>query len=572
MIFEAVGRVLARAVKALTDKFPEVAKAFVPVIENLIASYMPRSEAITASKVKEATDQIKAVEAGMFSAGHSGLTPDEAKKHFDEKEARINTAYMVIAGGGLAVGHISPSGGEVFDELFRMPYLAATFDAWYNARRLIYETDFLKPLSYKLNEIYLPSILSPSELAGLKARALIAMDEYLKQMRYHGYDEAKAKQIEELAYRYPTKEEATEMLWREKITELEFRDVLRKHGVKERYIEPYFDLTKMIPPASDLITMCVREVFDPERRKALLIIPTPKEFKIYMKKKGFDEFWSDSYWAMHWVLPPVEHLNEMFHRGVIDFETWKRYMILHDYMPEAVPWYEKIIYVPFTRVDVRRMYEEGVLTYDDVVKAYKDLGYDDEKAKKLAMWIQIREAVKVNRERFKKGWINVEAFKAELRKIGVPEERITELVEITLKADKPERLAPERDLTKSEIIKGVRKKIITLAQGKELLMRIGYDEFESEYLLAVHLGVGAGSPESYLEFRKWVELYRKGIGIEYKEITPELLEQEKLVESLRKKIEEMRKAKIREEEVALIEAELGIQEARYREMLKKLLG
>jgi hypothetical protein len=45
----------------------------------------------------------------------------------------------------------------------------------------------------------------------------------------------------------------------------------------------------------------------------------------------------------------------------------------------------EIAYAPYTRVDIRRMYQCGVLqTYAELVRAYKDIGYKDDKAQKLA--------------------------------------------------------------------------------------------------------------------------------------------------------------------------------------------
>jgi len=43
-----------------------------------------------------------------------------------------------------------------------------------------------------------------------------------------------------------------------------------------------------------------------------------------------------------------------------------------------------ITYNPYTRVDARRMHELGVLTTEELVQSYRDLGYDDTKAVKMA--------------------------------------------------------------------------------------------------------------------------------------------------------------------------------------------
>ena len=63
-------------------------------------------------------------------------------------------------------------------------------------------------------------------------------------------------------------------------------------------------------------------------------------------------------------------------------------------------WREKltqIAYSPFTRVDVRRMARAGELEPEEVFQAYKDIGYDDEKAQKLLDWT-VAENVSASRE------------------------------------------------------------------------------------------------------------------------------------------------------------------------------
>jgi hypothetical protein len=54
-----------------------------------------------------------------------------------------------------------------------------------------------------------------------------------------------------------------------------------------------------------------------------------------------------------------------------------------DIMPAWRERLTQISFSPFTRVDIRRMHDQGILNEDEVVRAYKDIGYDDDKAEKL---------------------------------------------------------------------------------------------------------------------------------------------------------------------------------------------
>ncbi|GAH63482.1 unnamed protein product [marine sediment metagenome] len=74
----------------------------------------------------------------------------------------------------------------------------------------------------------------------------------------------------------------------------------------------------------------------------------------------------------------------MLHRGVIDAGELDMLMRAQDIMPF---WREKlklIAYRPLTRVDVRRMYREGVLNEREVFESYLDQGYAEANAERMA--------------------------------------------------------------------------------------------------------------------------------------------------------------------------------------------
>jgi len=134
----------------------------------------------------------------------------------------------------------------------------------------------------------------------------------------------------------------------------------------------------------DLITMSVREVFSPDiAQKFGQFEDFPADFATYAKQQGVSDEWAKRYWAAHWVLPSITMAFDMLHRGVIDQATINQLLRAQDIMPF---WRDKITaisYNPYTRVDVRRMHKAGVLSEDEVLTAYKDLGYDDVKALKM---------------------------------------------------------------------------------------------------------------------------------------------------------------------------------------------
>ncbi|GAI48572.1 unnamed protein product, partial [marine sediment metagenome] len=87
----------------------------------------------------------------------------------------------------------------------------------------------------------------------------------------------------------------------------------------------------------------------------------------------------------------------------------------------------------YTRVDVRRMHDLGVLSEEQLVSAYLDQGYDEEKALNMASF-----TVRYNAQH-------------------------------------------QKDLTKSEILTGFKEDIINRNDTKDMLVELDYSENEAEY-------------------------------------------------------------------------------------------
>ncbi|KKN14569.1 hypothetical protein LCGC14_0994750 [marine sediment metagenome] len=159
---------------------------------------------------------------------------------------------------------------------------------------------------------------------------------------------------------------------------------LTRIGIHPDYLEMHKELANVIPPVADIITMAVREVFTPAiaaRFGQYDDFPAPLEE--WGLKKGLSKEWSQRYWAAHWALPSASQGFEMLHRGVIDRDDLNRLLRAQDVMPFWRDKLTQIAFRPLTRVDVRRMYREGILDEAGVYEAYLDHGYAEENAKRM---------------------------------------------------------------------------------------------------------------------------------------------------------------------------------------------
>lgn len=220
---------------------------------------------------------------------------------------------------------------------------------------------------------------------------------------------------------------------------------LRKLGFGSVQIQQLKKLYYPIPFAQDLIRFAVREVFSPETVETYgMDQDFPQDFLTYAKQVGLDERWAKAYWAAHWDLPSPTMGFEMFHRGIVSKDELRDLLKSLDVMPY---WRDKLIqlsYNPITRVDVRRLYQMGVITLDDVEKRYLAIGYSPNDAKLLAKFTH-------------------------LDTLGDDEQTATEI----------------KTLSKSVIETGYKKGVISRDSAKSSLMDLGYSDDDSNIILAI---------------------------------------------------------------------------------------
>jgi len=242
------------------------------------------------------------------------------------------------------------------------------------------------------------SILDVSTVTILWQRGHLKTEDAIKELGQRGYTEERAHNILTASLSVISPDMIRDLYLRGEIDEKTHDQLLHSHGLTDEQIGYVKKLYQIIPPVSDIISMAVREAFTPEvAEKFGQYEDFPEEFAEWAAKQGLSREWALRYWAAHWSLPSVMQGYEMLHRGIISIDELKMLMRALDIMPF---WRDKLIqlsYAPFTRVDVRRMYREGVIDREDVKRTYLDLGYDDWHAEKLTEWT-IKEALSEDRK------------------------------------------------------------------------------------------------------------------------------------------------------------------------------
>jgi hypothetical protein len=274
---------------------------------------------------------------------------------------------------------------------------------------------------------------------------------------------------------------------RKEITEAQAISRLQQLGYGPEEIPQLLKLAKYIPSVPDFVRMAVREVFTPEvAEKYGQFEDYPPAFEEYAKMAGLSPEYAKYYWAAHWELPSISMGFEMYHRGIITYEDLKTLLRTLDVMPY---WREKLIKLsetPFTRIDVRRMYKAGVLTREEVTRAYMDLGYNEDKATKLTDFV-CADANLENRELTKSELLTLYRERAlthdeimgELKALGYSNEEIEFLIFIADFQKSKEKLNALKNAMKASYFAGLssrndvlvflEKQAIPAAEVQELL-------------------------------------------------------------------------------------------------------
>ena len=205
------------------------------------------------------------------------------------------------------------------------------------------------------------------------------------ELKKYGFDDTQIENII-LSY-YRTIDEGTlrDCYLRGVITEEGLYERMRELGYTDTRTREIIQTWELIPGPQDLFTMVAKEAFEPDMYQYLgLSAEFPEDQLEWLEKQGISRFWALKYWIAHWEQPSIGQGFEMLHRGVIDrseLDLLFRAVEIPSFWRDRLT---QIAYTPFTRVDVRRMHEMGVLNDEQLLRSYMDLGYDTDKALAMA--------------------------------------------------------------------------------------------------------------------------------------------------------------------------------------------
>jgi hypothetical protein len=320
--------------------------------------------------------------------------------------------------------------------------------------------------------------------------------------------------------------------------EAALRQELKDQAWDDDRIDLLFSISEVIPPLADMVRFADFSAFDEEViAKWREFYDAPDWIKEPFSLIGIKGEWANRYWFSHWIQPGRYELGELHRRGIIDDDEAK---LAYRTMGYSSYWQNNLLElvkaVP-TRVDVRRWWDMRTIDEARLREIYHALGYYGRDLDDYVLWTKVYVAFPDLLARWKNGWITEQEVRDTLTGFGMPAERVEELMQTKIKAEAPARVTTERDLTKSEIVKGVKNELITWDDGLARLQDMGYSQDEAQYILVVNIGA-EGSPETPLEFLQITQLYRKAVGLKAKQVPQELIDLEKQLNALLKQRDE----------------------------------
>lgn len=267
-----------------------------------------------------------------------------------------------------------------------------------------------------------------------------------------------------------------------------FFDDLREQGWSEERIEALKLVTEFLPNADEQTLWLAREVFEPEMvEKYGLDDELPDYANTDFSKIGVTPEQMTNKWRAHWEHSSYIQMVEMFRRKLITREDFFEWFKLVEIAPF---WREDLITISEawpTRVDVRRFWDMRTIDEPRLRQLYQGMGYEGENLEDYVRWTKVFTDFPVLLARWSKGWITLDDIRRQLAGLGIPTERIEDFIQEKVQAEQPERTAKERDITKTDIYKGVKQERITRGEGLELLQDLGYSEDEADYLLSINI-------------------------------------------------------------------------------------
>lgn len=277
---------------------------------------------------------------------------------------------------------------------------------------------------------------------------------------------------------------ATRAYWRGFLTKERLMSSLKDQGWSDEDITTILEVTHYYPSPLELVNWQAKEVFEPKMIAKYGLKDEVEELeREAFYKAGMTDEQIDNFWMAHWRAPSFKEITDMLHRGELtpeDVYSWYRLVEISPY------WREKLTSISWdlpNRIELRMMARYGLVDKAFLVKQLEMVGLRED-FRDVAADMMLSMGIRTDLStRYSKGWINAEEVKQELVDSGLSETVQTRMYRWIVKNIQTDRVINERDLTKTDLYRGVKKGILARSEAQGLLQEMGYDEAEAKFIL-----------------------------------------------------------------------------------------
>lgn len=352
----ALRETIADVVTKLTNIPEELRKALEDVIDTIIGALLDWTNA---PEISHSIDILKALTDGRATpADYQGFVGDVLKRFSPTSSLGRGIVFVLLTAVAALPAFLSI--GSVYAQ----------------------------PMTQALAREFPYQLLAVPDVVAAWKRGLISPNTALDILKRHGFSEADAQSMFAIAETIPAEFDALAFYHRGLVSDGQLADVFKDRGFTATWAAIYKQASFVLPPIQDLIVMAVREVFSPDvTARFRQFEDFPEVFAEEAAKQGLSKEWALRYWAAHWALPSPMQGFEMYHRRIIERPDLELLLRSLDVMPFWRDALIQLAYNPYTRVDIRRMHQLGVLSDQEVLESHLDLGYSPDKAQKLTEFV-----------------------------------------------------------------------------------------------------------------------------------------------------------------------------------------
>lgn len=335
----------------------------------------------------------------------------------------------------------------------------------------------------KLSPFNLPGL---SEVLDLKLRRGMSDAEYADLVGKTGWSLAWANRFMDLKHPTLPSDLALSASLRDPVKYKWAVDNLPRLGLTPADIELLTEMQWRVPGVQDIIRYVVKEAYDPATVAEFgQAQEYPQLAEADAAKTGVRPDQLLKEWISHWELPGVSQGYEMMHRGEITPEQLARLLKSRDVMPF---WRDKLTAISWAlpgRIELRMMALYGLIGRKELEEALTKDGLAKEFVTPVANMNLVRGIKSDIQTRYANGWIGPEGVLAELNAALEDPVMADKVYKTIVKNASSARTATQKNLTLAQIEKGVKKGKLTRPEAITLITDIGYDLQEATFLLEV---------------------------------------------------------------------------------------